>query len=99
MIGRDDQRSYYRMLVNADCRLVVEHSSTPQEFTATCRDLSSTGMAVEVDQPVDVGSTVSIHVSSASDQIPPLKVKGKILRSTRESADTYILGVEIFDLK
>ncbi|WP_017445498.1 PilZ domain-containing protein [Gayadomonas joobiniege] len=99
MIGQDDQRSYYRMMVNADCRLVVEHPVTPEEFTATCRDLSTTGMAVETEQPIDIGRTVSVNIASASEQIPPLQARGKVLRSTKESSDVYLIGIEIFDLK
>ncbi|MER2492943.1 PilZ domain-containing protein [Catenovulum sediminis] len=98
MIGRDDQRSYYRMLVNADCLVVVNSIETPQEYNAICRDLSANGMAVELDESIDVGKEVSVRISSASEQIPSLTAKGKVLRCAPETSNSFICGIEIIDM-
>ncbi|WP_026016693.1 PilZ domain-containing protein [Catenovulum agarivorans] len=98
MIGIDDQRSYYRMMVNADCIVVVDNLETPQEFSAICRDLSANGLAIELQESIDVGQEISVRISSASEQIPSLTARGKVLRCIPETSTTFIVGVEIIDL-
>ena len=98
MIGRDDQRSYYRMMINADCSVVIDTLEAPLEMTAICRDLSSNGMAVEIEQAIDIGQNISFTVHSASEQIPSLTGKGKVLRCNPEGASSFLLGVEITEL-
>ncbi len=98
MIGRDDQRSYYRMMINADCSIMIDTVEAPQEIAATCRDLSSNGMAIEIEQALDVGQTISFIVHSANDQIPSLTGKGKVLRCSAEASSSFLCGVEIIEL-
>ncbi|MCU4674663.1 PilZ domain-containing protein [Catenovulum sp. 2E275] len=98
MIGRDEQRSYYRMMINADCSILIDTLEAPQEINAICRDLSSNGMALEIDQALDIGQNISFVVHSASEQIPSLTGKGKVLRCHPEGSSGFLCGVEIIEL-
>ncbi|WAJ71514.1 PilZ domain-containing protein [Catenovulum adriaticum] len=98
MIGRDDQRSYYRMMINADCTVVIDTLEAPQEISAICRDLSSNGLAIELEQALDIGQQISFIVHSANDQIPSLTGKGQVLRCNAEGTSSFLCGVEISDL-
>ncbi|KMT65302.1 PilZ domain-containing protein [Catenovulum maritimum] len=98
MIGHDDQRSYYRMMINAECILVVNSVEAPQQFNAICRDLSANGMAVEINQEIEAGEDVSVKINSTNIQIPSLTAKGKVLRSRKEADNLFVVGIEIIDL-
>ncbi len=98
MKGHDDQRSFYRMMVNAECKLTVLDAETTQTYNAVCRDLSANGMAVEVDSALDGGKQVEISITSTNSQIPSLKAEGKILRCSQESDAIWLLGIEISEI-
>lgn len=97
MIGKDDQRSYYRMMVNAECFVDVYDAESTSQLSAVCRDLSANGMAVAVDSAVDHGKEVKVHIESTNSQIPSLSAKGKVLRCKQEADNSWVLGIEITD--
>ncbi|WP_111978495.1 PilZ domain-containing protein [Algibacillus agarilyticus] len=97
MRGHNDQRAFYRMMVSAECILTVLDAETPQKFNAICRDLSATGMAVELENPIDQGTVVQVNITSTNANIPSLNAKGKVLRSTQEG-ESWTVGIEIVEM-
>jgi c-di-GMP-binding flagellar brake protein YcgR len=97
MIGQNDQRSFYRMMVNAECVIALDNVESQQKLQAVCRDLSATGMAVELDTAVDVGQEVNVAITSTNAQIPSLNAKGKVLRCAAEG-DMWVVGIEILEM-
>ncbi|AWB67726.1 PilZ domain-containing protein [Saccharobesus litoralis] len=97
MIGQNDQRAFYRMMVNAECTVIVLDNEAPQTYNAICRDLSATGMAVELDSNVEKGAVVQVKIASTNAQIPSLSAKGKVLRSAQEG-ETWSIGIEILEM-
>ena len=98
MINFDDKRGFYRMLINSEVMVTIIDDEANSQVSATCRDLSATGMAIEMSHPIEVGTNIRVHVESATSTVQALNAKGKVVRVTEESADCYLLGVEINEL-
>lgn len=98
MISHDDKRSFLRMMVNADLELRVADSPASHTIDAVCRDLSSTGMAAEVAEPVEISTVMEAKLDSNNPSIPPFRATVKVMRCTMEFDDTYVLGLEFIEL-
>jgi len=93
MLGYDDKRNFFRMMVNSPCQLQI----TDDESS---RDISATGMSLEVDEPsIEVGTQVSVAIESSSSQIPSLAALATVVRCEPESESSCIIGVEISQMK
>ena len=68
------------------------------EFVATCRDLSATGMAIEMGHPLEMGTRLKAQVESANASVQALEVTGKVVRVEEESAELYLVGIAIDDI-
>lgn len=98
MINFDDKRGFYRMLLNSEVKITIIDDEVNSNILATCRDLSATGMAIEMSHPIEIGTPVKIYVDSASGSVQALDAKGKIVRVTEEGPECYLVGVEISEL-
>lgn len=99
MIHVDDKRNFYRMLVNSEVTVTIVDEEVNSSFSATCRDLSATGVAVEFENPVELDTKVKVHIDSSNPSIPSLHVDGKVVRCKEEAPDRYLVGITIDDLK
>ena len=71
MLGYDDKRNFFRMMVNSPCQLQIIDDESSRTLQAVCKDISATGMSLEVDEPsIEVGTQVSVSIDSTSSQIP-----------------------------
>lgn len=95
MIKYDDNRNFFRMMVNTQIEIEVADDDAGRTIRAVCRDLSATGMAIEVDEPIEVGTHIQCKVESTSPGLPGLHAKAKIVRCYQEEQGIYTLGVEI----
>ena len=98
MVNFDDKRNFYRMLLNSEVQVTVIDAEINSEFVATCRDLSATGMAIEVSHPLEIGTQVKAKVESANSTVQSLDVTGKVVRVDEESDELYLIGVAIDDI-
>lgn len=97
MIRYDDNRNFFRMMVNTDIEIHIADADAGRKITAVCRDLSATGMAIESDEHVEPGTDITCRVASSSPDIPALQATAKVVRCTPEDSGAYILGVEILE--
>lgn len=95
MINFDDKRGFYRMMMNSEVTVTIIDDEINSQLFATCRDLSATGMAIEMTHPIEVGTMVKISVDSSGEAIQALDAKGKVLRVNEEGPDCYLVGIEI----
>ena len=51
MVNYDDKRDFYRMMLNSDVSVTIIDAEANSKIYATCRDLSATGMAIEMSHP------------------------------------------------
>jgi c-di-GMP-binding flagellar brake protein YcgR len=99
MMGYDDNRNFFRMMVNSPCEVVVSDNQSTRTLTSVCKDLSATGMSLEVEESVEIGATAQVSIESTSSQIPSLNANVKVIRCTASNESSYILGVEIVEMK
>lgn len=100
MLGYDDKRNFYRMMVNSPCEVSLSDNPSAAPIAAVCRDISATGMSLEIEQPsIDLGTLLDITIDSNNDQIPSLEAKAKVVRCDKEAENTCFVGVEISEMK
>ncbi|WP_019027844.1 PilZ domain-containing protein [Colwellia piezophila] len=98
MNGFDDKRDFYRMMLNSEVTVTVIDDEVNSQLTATCRDLSATGMAFEIGHPLAISTQVRIKVDSASPQVQTLDISGRVVRIEEESNNCYLIGVAIEEI-
>ena len=98
MVNYDDKRNFYRMMLNGEVTVTIIDDEANSKVLATCRDLSATGIAIEMEHPLEMNTAVRISVQSANNAIQPLDAKGKVVRITEESANCYLIGVNITEI-
>ena len=98
MVNYDDKRDFYRMMLNSDVTVTIIDDEANSTVFATCRDLSATGMAIEMSHPIDLNSNVRVSVDSANSSVQSLDVSGKVVRVTEESNECYLIGINITEI-
>ncbi len=98
MINFDDKRNFYRMMLNSEVVVTIIDDEANSQITATCRDLSATGMAIEVEHPLALSTHVKIKLDSASEQVQSLDISGKVVRIDEECEGCYLVGIAIEEL-
>ncbi len=99
MLGYDDKRNFFRMMVNSGCELTINDDESSRAISAVCKDISATGMSFEVEEPVELGAKVQVSIESNGSQIPSLSASSKVVRCISQSDESYIVGVEIIEMK
>jgi len=98
MLNRSDNRHFYRMMVNADIKLMINDPEAARVIDGICRDLSASGMAVEVDEPLEMGTLIRVRLESPNASVAPLDATAKVMRCSQESEDCYNLGLAFIEL-
>lgn len=98
MINFDDKRNFYRMMLNSEVVITIIDDEANSQITATCRDLSATGMAIEVEHPIAMSTHVKIKLDSSSEQIQSLDMLGRVIRIDEECEGCYLIGISIEEL-
>lgn len=98
MKGFDDKRDFYRMMLNSEVVVTVIDDEVNSQISATCRDLSATGMAFEIEHPLALSTQVRVKVDSAGSQIQALDVSGRVVRIEEESNNCYLIGIAIEEI-
>lgn len=100
MLGYDDKRNFFRMMLNSPCEITVHDEESSRSLQAVCKDISATGMSFEVEeQSVEIGTQVDVSIESTSSQIPSLNAKAKVVRCDNISESSCVIGVEISEMK
>ncbi len=98
MIDFDDKRNFYRMMLNSEVIVTIIDDEANSQIIATCRDLSATGMAIEVEQLLAMSTHVKIKLNSSSEQVQSLDMRGKVVRVDEECEGCYLVGIAIEEL-
>ncbi len=94
----DDKRDYYRMMVNSEVRVTIIDCEANYHFYATCRDLSATGIAIEMEHPIELSTHVRVKLDSGSEHVHSLNMQGKVVRVDEEQNTCYLIGIAIDEL-
>ncbi|RDV27451.1 PilZ domain-containing protein [Alteromonas aestuariivivens] len=99
MLGYDDKRNFFRMMVNSPCLLEVNDEESSRTLQAVCKDISATGMSLEVEEPsLEIGTKVNVSIDSQSSQVPSLSAVATVVRCEPESESSCVIGVEISEM-
>jgi c-di-GMP-binding flagellar brake protein YcgR len=98
MVNFDDKRNFYRMMLNSEVTLTVIDDEANSQIMATCRDLSATGMAIELSHPLALDTQVRVKINSANNSVQSLDANGKVVRVDEQSTDCYLIGILIEDI-
>ena len=92
-----EKRDFIRMRVEAD--ITVKLGNPPRELTGICRDLSGTGMLIELSEPVAEGVEFFAALPSNNPNFPSLEANVRVLRCAARENGSYELGVEILRIQ
>ncbi|MDP5035939.1 PilZ domain-containing protein [Alishewanella sp. SMS8] len=98
MVNRNDNRHFYRMMVNADVKLMINDPEAARVIDGVCRDLSASGMSVETDELIELGTLIRIRLESPNASVPPLDATAKVMRCSQDSEESYNLGLAFIEL-
>ena len=100
MLGYDDKRNFFRMMVNSPCQVTVNDAESSRIVQAICRDISATGMSLEVEESsIELGVQLAVQIESTGSQIPSLSASAKVVRCEEASENSCIIGVEISEMR
>lgn len=91
-----EKRDFIRMKVDTEISLSFENSD--QTIKAVCRDLSGTGMLIEVDEPLTEGSEFNTSLPSSNEAFPSFETKVKVIRCRPTENEKYLAGTEILHM-
>ena len=86
------------MMLNSEVIVTIIDDEANSQITATCRDLSATGMAIETEHPLAMSTHVKVKLGSASEQLQSLNIRGKVVRIDEEHEGCYLIGIAIEEL-
>lgn len=98
MLSRNDKRHFFRMMVNSRVQILINDPESGREISGICRDLSATGMALEIDEPLEMGTMLRLRLESSNSSIVSLDAHAKVIRCSQESEDLYQIGVFFIEL-
>ena len=100
MIGYDDKRGYFRMMLNSTCELKIMADHTSRDLQAVCKDISATGMSFDIDESsIDMGTKIHVYIESTNSLFPSLTADTKVVRCEAVDDDSCTVGVEILEMK
>lgn len=98
MVNFDDKRNFYRMLLNSEVNITIIDDEVNSSIFAICRDLSATGIAIELNHPLEKGTLVRARVDSPNASVQALDLTGKVIRIDEETPECYLIGIEIEEI-
>lgn len=100
MLGYDDKRNFFRMMVNSVCELKIQDGESTRTAQAVCKDISASGMSFELEESgLELGTLINVYIESTNSQIPSLTADTKVVRCDVVDENSCTLGVEIIEMK
>lgn len=97
MIVDKEQRHFYRMHLDAEVRVLLEQDGHFVTRYGRCRDLSAAGMALQLEEGVDVGQEMEVTLSGGS--VTPLNARVRVLRIEKAPQGGFVVGCEICSMQ
>jgi hypothetical protein len=90
-----EKRNFIRMKVDTPVDLTLA-GDNPRLIRAVCKDLSGTGMLVETEEALEIGTTLTVAITSGKN---PFEADAEVTRSRTSSNGRFILGLKISDIR
>ena len=90
-----EKRGFIRMQVNTPAEIIV--SSDGQQTRGICINLSGSGMLLELEQAHELGSKLTVYVSSDHGHNPSIEAECTVMRNepAGDKPDKHHIGVTI----
>jgi|SRR5690606_18062513 len=89
-----EKRDFIRMRLEAP--VILHHAG--EEISATCVDLSSTGMQLEARCQVAMGDRVKVHIPSEHSELKGLDAQAEVVRVTPLEDGRTSIGLAIVSM-
>lgn len=89
-----EKRNFIRMKVDTPVELTI--NGTGLKVRAICKDLSGTGMLVEVEDAIEIGTELVVAITSGKN---PFEADAAVSRSRSSSNGRFIIGLKISDIR
>jgi|KBSSwiStaDraftv2_1062776.scaffolds.fasta_scaffold02966_19 hypothetical protein len=86
-----EKRSYIRMKINTP----IQIEAGGDRFVARCKDLSGSGVLIQTDRALALGTTVEIYIDQDGEKLLPFKATGEVVRVDPVNPSGYILGLSL----
>lgn len=87
----DEKRNFIRMKINTPVQVEIGG----ERFTARCKDLSASGILLQSDRELALGSQVEIHIAQEGENRLPFDASAQVVRVDAVNPSGYILGLSI----
>jgi len=90
-----EKRNFIRMKVDTPVELTISGDKS-RVVRAICKDLSGTGMLVEVEETIELGTELVVAITSGKN---PFEADAEVTRSRTSSNGRFIIGLKISDIR
>jgi hypothetical protein len=97
MRNYSEKRDFIRMKV--DTTITLTNPDNGHQYQGICRDLSGTGMSIEVDKFFLTDTELNTTLPSNNDAFPPFDTTIRVMRCTETDDNKFLLGAEIISLR
>lgn len=95
LITNDERRIFRRMAIDA----AVTVRSGDAELQGTCKNLSSSGMSIQlIEANINPDDQIQVLLATRDHHFPPLNIQAKVLR-VQEKGGIYIVATEFVKIK
>ncbi len=91
-----EKRDFIRMSVDAPIKVIDEASGAI--IQGLCKDLSATGLSIEVGEPIALGAERRVHLPSPNPGLPSFDAQVRVVRCTATDEQRFQVGVEIVQI-
>lgn len=95
LITNDERRAFRRMAIEAAVTVRLEDT----ELQGTCKNLSSSGMSIQLHEAnLNPKDQIQVVLVTRDHFLPPLNIKAKVLR-VQQQGGIYIVATEFLKIK
>ncbi|HEY3699256.1 MAG TPA: PilZ domain-containing protein [Spongiibacteraceae bacterium] len=87
----NEKRNFIRMRINTP----IEIQAGGERFTARCKDLSGSGVLIQTDRALALGTAVEIFIQQDGDKLLPFRATGEVVRVDPVNPAGFILGLSL----
>ncbi|GGF12722.1 MULTISPECIES: PilZ domain-containing protein [Pseudoalteromonas] len=91
----EEKRDFRRMQIHTPAKLIPLDAVNGEEIQVTCTDLSATGLAIHLDEVLEIGSLYRVLIASTSTAITSFDATARVIRATKEQDGSLSAGLEI----
>lgn len=97
MLEYGEKRAYFRM--ETDCNMTYKFPDSDREYTATCINLSGTGILFKAKDDLEPGRALEIQIRPENYTCPSITAFIEIIRSDPIEANQYEIAASIKGIK